>query len=244
MVEQERSGGKERSPNYPAIGLPKAIECARALWEREKRTAVPPVVAAKAWGYRSLSGPARTTVAALRQYGLVESVGGAIALSDLAVDILIQIEGSEALVTAIQTAANGPDLFRELRQTHASASDEALNAYLITKKRFSVDGAQRCIRSFRETVALANRASEGYAKAETDQTLSVSHDMSTPSMTVASQTIGNNDVTFLTFPLFGGMRAEVRFVGGPLEPKHISGLEKYLKIAREELADSGKAVES
>lgn len=238
MAAPERSGGKERSPNYPNIGLPKAIEFARVLWDREKRTSVPPDVAAKAWGYNSLSGPARTMIAALRQYGLVESTGGGVSLTDLAVDVLVQIEGTDASVIAIKTAAEAPDLFRELSKTHADASDEALKAYLITKKRFSVDGAFRAVRSFRETIALANRAVEGYGKADEVPTTTWSGVMPMPSAASATQPIASVGVTPFIIPLDKSVRVEVRFLGGPLTPKHISKLKAYLDLMGEDFEGS------
>jgi hypothetical protein len=62
MSEESRPSAKERSPNYPSIGLPSAIDLARKLWNAEKRTAVPPEIAARALGYNSLSGASRAAL--------------------------------------------------------------------------------------------------------------------------------------------------------------------------------------
>lgn len=235
--EQPRVAGKERSPNYPSMGLPAAIEAARKLWQSEKRTPVPPEVVAKAIGYNSLSGASRGAIAALRQYGLIDLSGGLITVSDLAVSIAVHSPDSPEWNEAVRRAANTPEIIRELNETHADASDSALNAYLITKRRFSVDGAQRFIRAFRETNALANRASEGYTKAPDTGNIAQGDDMIAPQGGLPSQTIVGQQVTIMQFPLGGGVRAEIRFVGGQPEPSHIQTLEAYLKVTRNALGE-------
>jgi hypothetical protein len=221
MSEESRPSAKERSPNYPSIGLPSAIDLARKLWNAEKRTAVPPEIAARALGYNSLSGASRAALAALRQYDLIDNSGGTVALSPLAVDILVHPQESEEWEKAVLSAARAPEMFRELRESHADASDSAINAYIITRKRFSVDGAQKFIRAFRETAALVNRLSEGYTGASTENAYAP---------TATQQSVGNQQVTAMQFLLGGGIRAEIRFFGGAPEPQHIQMLEAYLKV--------------
>lgn len=237
MSEDARSSAKERSPNYPSMGLPAALEAAKKLWQAEKRTAVPPDVAAKAIGYNSLSGASRAALAALRQYGLIDYFGGSLALTDQAVDILVHPQQSEEWIKAVREAANAPEMFREIAQTHRDASDSALNAYLITRKRFSVDGAQKFIRAFRETNALVNRSGEGYSQALANNDGAQGDDMTMPQSTTATQAATGQQVTLMQVPLGGGIRAEVRFIGGTPDPGHIQRLEAYLKITSEALSD-------
>jgi hypothetical protein len=217
------------------MGLPAAIEAARKLWLAEKRTSVPPEVAAKAIGYTGLSGASRAALASLRQYELIEYTGGTLALSNTAVDILVHPPESKEWVAAIRAAANAPDTFREISETHQDASDSALNAYLITRKRFSVDGAQKFIRSFRETTELVNRVGGGYDKASTINDGAHSEGVTTPHRVGQSQLYEDKEVTTMQFLLGGGMRAEVRFFGGDVQPLHIQRLEAYLKITGEAL---------
>src|SRR5689334_3881195 len=157
MADEPRTSSKGRSPNYPAMGLPAAIESARKLWQAEKRTTVPPDVAARAIGYAGISGASRAALAALRQYGLIDYYGGGLALTDTAIDILVHPQESEDYQRAIRAAANAPDLFRELNQDQPDASDVALTAYLISRKRFSQDGARKLVRALRETNSLVSR---------------------------------------------------------------------------------------
>lgn len=238
MADETRPSSRERSPNYPAIGLPLAIEAAGKLWQKEKRTAVPPGVAVEAMGYRGLSGASRTVLAALRQYGLVGSGDGTVSVSDLAVDILVHEIGSVERVEAIKKAAEAPELFQELRQSHPDASDGAITSYLISKRRFSPDGAKKATRSFRETLLLVSRGEEGYNKASGNYEAAQGDLMTAPFSTSGQQGVGNQQLTVMQFPLGGGLRADIRFVGGELEPTHIRRLEAYLKVAAESLENT------
>jgi hypothetical protein len=146
----------ERSPNYPSIPLTQAVDLAAKLYEREKRTPVAPEAAVKAFGYGALSGTARTVLASLRQYGLVESVkDGGTRISELAMEIIHHPIGSVERTKALKDAATRPPLIVELMATHADASDDSLRAFLITRKKFSPDGAGRFIPAFREAVQIA-----------------------------------------------------------------------------------------
>ncbi len=236
-MNDERVSSKDRSPNYPAIGLPAAIEASRKLWEKERRTSVPPEVAVRAIGYNSLSGAARTALASLRQYGLVEAGGGMVTVSPLAVDILVHEPQTDEWCEAIRTAAKAPQIFAELVDTHADASDAAISAYLISKRRFSPDGAKKLIRALRETAALANRAGAGYNKARNADDPFSDTDMIAPPIGSSPQISLNQQVTVMQFPLGGGLRAEIRFIGGQITPAHVQRLEEYLKVTSSALGE-------
>ncbi|HEY4216981.1 MAG TPA: hypothetical protein VGM67_07580 [Gemmatimonadaceae bacterium] len=235
--ETPRSGGKERSPNFPSLGLPDAIELARKLWMAEKRTTVPQDVAAKALGYGSLSGASRAALAALRQYGLLDGSGDGVSVSNLAVEIAVHSPDSPEWARAVRAAAGYPVIFEEIRETHSDASDAALNAYLITKRRFSVDGAKRFIRSFRETNELVNRVGQGYTEAPTSNATAASEPMPTPASALSAQVVMEQPVEQMKIPLGGGVRAEISFFGGEPTPSRILKLEAFLKLMRTDDAE-------
>ncbi len=228
MTDTEQSAAKERSPNYPALGLPTAIDNVRKLWQHAKRTPVEADTAARAMGYNSLSGPARTAIGALRQYGLIESGQGAVTVSGLAVNILVHPEGSADWIEAVTTAAANPALFREIAETHANTSDAVLSAYLYSKKKFSMDGAKRFIRSYRETTALANRVGGGYNEAVTEPGPIGVPDRNKPQMSQQPQVVVDQSVAKIAALLGDGIKAEVLFYGGEPGPDHISRLEAVL----------------
>lgn len=223
-----RSAGKERSPNYPSIGLQVAIDFARKLWAAERRTTVPPEVAARALGYNSLSGASRAILAALRQYGLIDVSPGGVTISTRAVVLAVHDDRSEEWREAVLAAATAPDIFREISDTHADASDAALNAYLITRRGFSTEGAKRLVRSFRETRALANRVGQGYSEASGSEPLAYSDLMPTTIATPQAQQLNNQQVGVIQVPISLDVRADIRFVGGRAEPALIRKLGAIL----------------
>ncbi len=168
-----RSGGKMakmRSPNYPAVSLREAIELVRQLWNKEKKTPVPGDVAVKAMGYTGLNGPARTKLSALKKYGLIEDAGGKIVISDLAMKILQYQVGSKEYKSAISKALVNPDIFSQLYEKYASASDEALRSMLVVEMNFSESGAINFISSFRDNIELARLNGISYSSSiETEQ---------------------------------------------------------------------------
>lgn len=152
---------QQRSPRYPSVSLPDAITAARALWAKEKRTAVNGEVLAKAVGYKSNSGPARSLVGAMRQYGLLEKHGTGLRLSDVAMHIIHSAAGSKEQLLAISEAALTPELFRDLDSTHSDASEDAIASYLILKKGFSEGGARLAASTYKDTLSLAKPTGQG-----------------------------------------------------------------------------------
>lgn len=155
---------RHRSPNYPAIGLGPAIEKAKILFDKDKRTVVDPVVAVTHFGYKGLNGPARVTISAVKKYGLIEEVKGGIRVTDLAVRILHPAD-DEQRIAALREAALTPTLFRDLHQTHAEASDAAIVSALV-QRGFSADAAGQALSAFRNTLTVANLTALGYTPPE------------------------------------------------------------------------------
>jgi len=146
---------RERSPNYPAYSLENAIVFARQAYNYVKRVAVPMEALARALGSSGLSGPARSKIAALRTYGLVEPAKDGLRISDRAMTLILRKPGDQEFTEAARAAMLAPALFAELADERASMDDEQLQFYLVRDRGFSEDGARRAIKSFRETAALA-----------------------------------------------------------------------------------------
>ena len=158
---------RERSPNYPAIDLKQALEAVTALYTKEGRTETPIEVAAKAWGYKGLSGRARSKIGALRQYGFVTQAKGKLKVSDLALTLILK--GAQAdYGRALKRAARTPALFGDLLDTEPEASDDGLKAYLIMDRSFTEDGANRVIQSYRATLEFANLQDASYDAGDDD----------------------------------------------------------------------------
>ena len=66
----------DRSPNFPSVNLADAIEAVRAIYQREGRSLMPRLSAAKALGYNSMNGRSLSKLGALRGYGLLDGPAG------------------------------------------------------------------------------------------------------------------------------------------------------------------------
>ena len=151
-----------RSPNYPGIGLPEAIERVRKLYELQHQTPEEREVIAHHFGYSGLHGAALKLLSALIKYGLLEKAQrGGLRVSDLAIDVLFP-EGKDGS-QAIREAAFAPDLFSDIRERWPDnpPTDASLRAYLI-RRQFSQSAIDDVIQNYRETIELVAHKSSGY----------------------------------------------------------------------------------
>ena len=224
---------KPRSPNYPALSLPQAVQVLQKLWKAEKRTPVSHETAATAMGFKSLSGPARVAVGTLRQYGLIDKSGkGHIRISELGVRVVIGDDADKR--GALQQAASAPELFQELAKAHGEASDNAIQSFLITRKGFAADGARKAAKAFRDTLALAKPSGQGYTPDETQE----QPEIMTGTETGQIQNTGkpSDGVFSLTVPFAKGTIAvQVRVTGDKLTAAHMARVREYLKLAESDL---------
>jgi hypothetical protein len=151
---------KERSPNFPFIPLKKAVERAEALVTNHKREAARLIAIAPSWGYGVKSSGLLQTVAALKQYGLVEDLGSGddrkVQVTDLARKIIVD-QRPGAQEQGIKEAAKNPKLFGEYidKWVPDRPSDAHCISELELDRGFSGDAARSFLRIFDETVAFA-----------------------------------------------------------------------------------------
>ncbi|MDE3148970.1 MAG: hypothetical protein KGL37_05825 [Acidobacteriota bacterium] len=166
--DQEERGGS-RSPNYPAFGLPKALERARALYDKDGKAAVTTVAAVKAWGYNTLNGRSLRSIAALRQYGLLDDTGPKmVRLSQAALTIMLSPPTSPDRVKALGEVARKPAIFGTLWDQYADGfpSDESMVNNLIINSNYGPDAARKLIAAFRETIDLVGVGHEVHISGE------------------------------------------------------------------------------
>lgn len=196
-----------RSPNYPAISLPEAINLVTKLHQREGRSPVDAERAALALGYNSLSGASRTKLSGLRKFELVEDTGNGIRVSDLTMAIL-HPDSPDEKRSALHQAATAPALFRDLAEL-PGASDENLISRLV-RQGFTEAGAKLAVTAFRKTMSLVKGEAPGYDEG---------HDESGPLLATGSTVAirgrsggqtSTNRGSAMTIPLPGGLTAELR----------------------------------
>lgn len=229
--------GRMRSPNYPNVGLSFCIEYLRKIWNRENRTPVPGEVLASHMGYQTLSGPARVRIAALKQYGLIEgNEKTGMRISDLGLRI-IHPENVEDEDQAKKSAALNPELFREMFETHARASEAALKSVLINRHGFSETGARRFSEAFRDTLSVAmlnDTQYNGLQNSESEKAMeqTTTHSATAQQRVETRQFSGHSGGdTVYNWPLSSSVTAYVRISGGPLKGSHLERLKKYLDLA-------------
>jgi len=202
-----------------------------ALWAKEKGTAVPPEVAVKAFGFGTLSGPARVAIGSMRKYGLLDKISAGIRPSELALRIL-HPEDPKDRQNAIREAALEPDMFSELAETHSQASDDALRSQLITRRKFTQRGAEKFIESFRDAVILASLTESGYSNRTIEKESEAIPEQMT--VTAGDTTVrpGPGTARVFSWPLARGVMAEVRLTGDEIKPDHLERLRQYLELAK------------
>ncbi|MDQ2878119.1 MAG: hypothetical protein M3R41_03460 [Pseudomonadota bacterium] len=152
---------RSRSPQYPSLSLPQAIDMVAKLHKANRTSIITRETAAKDLGYAGLTGRSLTVIAALAQYGLIEKAGkGDIKVSRRAVDILHSVEDADR-AEAIRDAALAPNLFQQLleRFPEGVPSQNALRSFLI-QLEFGDVAIGPAINAFLETIAFAENAKE------------------------------------------------------------------------------------
>lgn len=151
---------RDRSPNYPALTISEAISKAKLIWEADRKSAMPPNVAAVHLGFKNeRTGSAAPVLSALRKYGLLETVGNnELRISDDASRLFIYSSDSPEYLESLQRLAMKPPLFREVLADYPDGlpSDATLRAKLQDKWEFgSSDAADTFIRALRVAYDIA-----------------------------------------------------------------------------------------
>lgn len=154
-----------RSPNFPAISLQDAIAKVKVLYEKDRRTSVSLKTVLTHFGFgEKLSGSTARVLSALRQFGLLDEVGGSYKVSEAAYHILSLSEASPDRLKAIQSCAKKPAIYRELLGNYLDGlpSEAAMKDYLILEKKFNPGSVDTFLRVFRLSMEFAKIKTDGY----------------------------------------------------------------------------------
>jgi hypothetical protein len=200
--EQKRTRG--RSPSYPGIGLQVALSRAQAVYAKEQRHPANVEVILSHWGYSPKSGAGLVTLAALKKFGLLLDQGSGDSrkgrLSEAALKILLDEEGSPTRAQLIREAALTPSIHRELWQEYGGSlpSDATLRKHLLLDKGFTESAVEEFVPQFKSTVA--------FAKLTLDDKLSTNdEDKQNGSMITAGSATSQGEAS-LGAPRSSGMR--------------------------------------
>jgi hypothetical protein len=170
------ASGDGRSVNYPFLTLEAAIEQARRLWASVGSNRVPIPAAGAAWGYAERSSGLRSTVSALKQYGLLQDIGeGAqrqVRLTDRALDIFLEAPESAKHKDALRAAVSSPKIYREVFDRFPAglpAQDHAISSFLLRDRDFNRNAVARFIDGLRANIRFAGAPLPGSAPAPRTQ---------------------------------------------------------------------------
>lgn len=153
-----------RSPAYPALSLPDAVDMIRKVHAIQQRTPEPRDVVLRHMGYSGESGRSLKAISALIKYGFLEKGNDddGLRVSERAMAILYP-EAYDDKVEALHAAANEPTLFAEIfeRWPEARPSDDSLRAFLI-RRGFNVNSVDAVARSFYDTYDLVSGHGDSY----------------------------------------------------------------------------------
>jgi hypothetical protein len=248
-MQERLQSVRERSPNYPTIGLPEAIKKIKAIYQQERRSSMPSEVAVKHLGYTSLNGHARSVLSALKKYGLLISDRGQgqVRVSDDAVTICVYQEGAPERSEAIKRVAQKPEIFREILKEFPDGlgSEANLRAKLITRRGFTEAAANTFIRALKETVQLAD--SGIMRNNDPEVTLDSEPLPMTEPNTIRESSIipppsASKDAKDIPYFRFTAEGATVEFrASAPLTKKHFDLIKAYMTLLEGQTADSGAA---
>ena len=167
-MSEATEAGRLKSPPFPAIPLQRAIERADQLYRTERDHLVPMASAAKAWGMSPTSSSPIQTVAALKQYGLVEDEGAGparkVRLTKDALRVILDKQPqSTERDAAIFRCFLAPKIFAELwsKWGFEMPSDQTIINYLVLERRlagvapFSDAGALELLGNYRSSMGFA-----------------------------------------------------------------------------------------
>lgn len=160
MDSEQVGRKKDRSPSFPFIPLRRAVERAQSLYVNHRREPARLAAVAPSWDYSPKSSGLLQTVAALKQFGLVEDLGSGedrkVALSKLGVTIVAD-QRPGAREAALKEAARSSSIIGEYlpKWLPHRPSDAHCVSELHLDRGFTSEAAKAFLRIFDETVAYA-----------------------------------------------------------------------------------------
>jgi hypothetical protein len=162
VTSQTQRRSLRRSPNFPYIDLPTAIQRVRVIYAHEHRNATPLAVVANHWDYSPTSSSTDKVIGALNAYGLVETEGSGdnrvVRLTERALDILEdEREVSPDRDRVLREAALSPAIHRTIRDRFGRIlpSDASLRTVLVRELDFNPKAVSTVIANYRATIEYA-----------------------------------------------------------------------------------------
>ena len=159
---------RTRSPAYPAIALPQAVELLGVIFRSFQSHAAPLEAIGEAFGMKAGGSSLNVRLAALKKYGLVEEsegakgVGKTYRISALGKDLVVLPQSSAEHTEALRKAALMPVIYESLwtRFGPELPADSLIRSYLVRDRNFNAHQVDGMIADFRSTIEYAGLAKE------------------------------------------------------------------------------------
>jgi hypothetical protein len=156
-----------RSPAYPYVSLPAAIDLARKVHMAEGRHPVRYEIVAKHWGLAAKSSGVAQSVGALRAFGLMEVQSGqgrerTVSLTERALKIILD-KRPEQRLQPLREAALAPKLYAELWAKWGTSPPSPDNAesYLVVDRKFNPAYVKGVLANYKASIAVAELGDSG-----------------------------------------------------------------------------------
>lgn len=171
-----------RSVNHPGITIEAAVKRGNELFNHFGKNWVLVTDAGKTWGYAEKSSGLRTTVSALKQYGLLQDMGDGdsrkIRLTDRGLAIATEPDASQKRQEAIRAAALAPKIYSDIFGRFPEGlptSDHAIESYLLREKNFNRGSVDSFIAGFRANIGVVNLAGPANIPKQKDEEAKSDH---------------------------------------------------------------------
>ena len=168
-----------RSPNYPQLSLPEALNKAQILYAAIHTAKTTPEKAAEKLGYTSLNGRSMGVLSALKKYGLLAGKGEELTLTHDAVIIFERPDEHPEKQEAIRRLALSPPLFADI-YSHFNGQTPGigdLRVYL-SKMGFSKTALDEITQNYAETFQLVTKIAGEYTADDPSSDKGEKQDMS------------------------------------------------------------------
>lgn len=164
---------RTRSPAYPAIALPQAMDLLGVIFRSFQSHAAPMEAIGEALGMKAGGSSLNVRLAALKKYGLIEesedakSAGKTYRISALGKDLVLLPQSLPEHAEALRKAALMPVIYESLwtRFGPELPADSLIRSYLVRDRNFNAHQVDGAIADFRATIEYAGLAMEAPAAA-------------------------------------------------------------------------------
>ena len=167
---------RTRSPAYPAIALPQAMDLLGVIFRSFQSHPAPMEAVGEAVGMKAGGSSLNVRLAALKKYGMIDELGDtksggkSYRVSALGKDLAVLPQGSAEHAEALRKAALMPVIYESLwtRFGPELPADSLIRSYLVRERNFNAHQVDGAIADFRATIEYAGLAKEAAAAPEAE----------------------------------------------------------------------------